>query len=87
VKTRVFKDLSNADPLLIFRCKNKQCLHIFTPSTLLVEVKLKLYFECPICGSQYEAKYALMKPISGHEAIALQERPRLIRLGTRIASS
>ena len=87
MNTGVFEELKNADPLIIFRCKNKQCRHIFTPTTLLIEAKLKLYFECPLCGSQYEAKYSLMKPIADHEVITLQEKPRLIHLGTRIASS
>ncbi|NHJ41389.1 MAG: hypothetical protein FK731_15265 [Asgard group archaeon] len=83
----MFNERINADPLIIFRCKNKQCRHIFTPSTLLIEAKQKLYFECPLCGSQYEAKYTLMKPIANHEVITLQEKPRLVHLGTRIASS
>ena len=47
----------------------------------------KVFFECPICGSQYEAQYSPMSEFPDQEVIMLLERPRLIYTGTRIASS
>lgn len=49
--------------------------------------KQKICFECPVCGSQYEAQYTLVSGYSDNEAIMLQERPRLVYVGIRIASS
>ena len=49
--------------------------------------ELKVFFECPICGSQYEAQYSLMSEFPDQEVIMLLERPRLVYTGTRIASS
>ncbi|RLI72388.1 MAG: hypothetical protein DRP02_01895 [Candidatus Gerdarchaeota archaeon] len=73
--------------MVIFRCKNKQCKHIFTPSTILIVEEQKLFFECPLCGSRYEANYIQIADKLDHEIIMLREWPRLIHLGTRIASS
>ena len=53
---------------------------------MLVEEQ-KVFFECPVCGSRYEAHYASVSEITDQQAIMLQERPRLIYLGTKIASS
>ena len=81
------RDLSDKDPLIIFRCKNKQCLHIFTPSAIMIIKKQKIYFECPICGSKYKAQYTEVEGYPKHHVIMLLERPQLIYLGTKIASS
>ncbi|MCK5184686.1 MAG: hypothetical protein KAQ95_10290 [Candidatus Heimdallarchaeota archaeon] len=81
------KDLSRIDPLVIYRCKNRQCRQTFTPSTIMNVEELKVFFECPICGSQYEAQYSLMSEFPDQEVIMLLERPRLVYTGTRIASS
>ncbi|MGC9778742.1 MAG: hypothetical protein HZR80_05825 [Candidatus Heimdallarchaeota archaeon] len=81
------KDLTDIDPLIIFRCKNHQCRQIFSPSTMMNVAKQKVFFECPVCGSQYEAQYALVSGYSNNEVIILQERPRLVYVRTRIASS
>jgi hypothetical protein len=47
----------------------------------------KIFFECPVCASRYEANYIYVSEMPEQEAIMLQEYPRLIYLGTRIASS
>ncbi|MHA1435021.1 MAG: hypothetical protein ACTSO7_14365 [Candidatus Heimdallarchaeota archaeon] len=80
-------DLSGMDPLIIYRCKNIQCKQMFTPSTLLNDAEQILYFECPICGSKYEAQYTNAGKKPNQEIIMLVERPRMIHIGTRIASS
>lgn len=84
---KVSKDLSRIDPLVIYRCKNRQCRQTFTPSTIMNVEELKVFFECPICGSQYEAQYSPMSEFPDQEVIMLLERPRLVYTGTRIASS
>lgn len=75
------------DPLVVFRCKNRQCRQTFTPSTIMLVEEQKIFFECPLCGSKYEANYTAVSEIADQQAIMLQERPRLVYLGTRIASS
>jgi hypothetical protein len=52
-----------------------------------MENKRIVYFECPICGSKYEARYTRLDPYMNRDVIMLQEKPRLIYLGTRLASS
>ncbi len=47
----------------------------------------KVFFKCPICGSQYEAQYSPISEFPDQEVIMLLERPRLVYTGTRIASS
>ena len=84
---KVSKDLSRIDPLVIYRCKNRLCRQTFTPSTIMNVEELKVFFECPICGSQYEAQYSPMSEFPDQEVIMLLERPRLVYTGTRIASS
>jgi hypothetical protein len=83
----VNRDISDVDPLLVFRCKNKLCRQIFNPSTYLKENEQTLYFECPICGSRYEAQYIQLKHQLNRKVIMLQETPRLVYVGTRLASS
>ena len=80
-------DLALSDPLVIFRCKNKQCRQIFTPSPIMNDAENKIYFECPICASKYEAQYTDTNLHSEHKSIMLVERPKMVYLGTRIASS
>ena len=87
VSSKVSKDLSQIDPLIIYRCKNRQCRQTFTPSTIMNVEEKKVFFECPICGSQYEAQYSPVSEIPDQQIIMLLERPRLIHTGTRIASS
>lgn len=60
---------------------------MFTPSTLLNDAEQILYFDCPICGSRYEAQYTFAGNNPDQEIIMLVERPRMIHLGTKIASS
>ncbi|MHA1440631.1 MAG: hypothetical protein ACTSPK_02045, partial [Candidatus Heimdallarchaeota archaeon] len=71
-------DLSSMDPLVIYRCKNSQCKQMFTPSTMLNDALQILSFECPICGSRYEAEYTYTGNNPEQEVIMLVERPRLI---------
>jgi len=83
----VNRNLDQIDPLIIFRCKNKICRQTFTPSTILNTNEQKLFFVCPICASKYEAKYTVVSGIPNQEVIMLLEMPRLVFLGTKIASS
>ncbi|MFW9923645.1 MAG: hypothetical protein ACFFDW_10215 [Candidatus Thorarchaeota archaeon] len=83
----MFKDISAIDPLIVFRCKNKQCRHIFTPAAMLNDHTKKVSFECPQCGSKYEASYNEVGGNPNQHAIMLLERPKMVYLGTRIASS
>ncbi|NHJ05429.1 MAG: hypothetical protein EAX90_11430 [Candidatus Heimdallarchaeota archaeon] len=78
-------NLTGTDPLVIFRCRNKQCRQIFSPSIIMNDVIVQ--FVCPICGSRYEAQYINTGVHSDQQAIMLIETPRLVYLGTRIASS
>jgi len=87
VPSKVSKDLSRIDPLVIYKCKNGQCRQTFTPSTIMNVEESKVFFECPICGSQYEAQYSPISEFPDREVIMLLERPRLIYTGTKIASS
>lgn len=87
VLSRVFKDISKMDPLIIFRCKNKNCRHIFTPAPLLDENAQIVRFKCPFCDSKYEAQYNNVGVQADQKVIMLLERPRLTYLGTKIASS
>ncbi|NHJ47779.1 MAG: hypothetical protein FK733_08325 [Asgard group archaeon] len=81
------RDLTDVDPLLVFRCKNRLCRQTFNPSTYLKENEQILYFECPVCGSIYEAHYVRLEQQMNRKVIMLQETPRLTHLGTRLASS
>jgi len=83
----VYKDFTSIDPLIIFRCKNKQCRQIFPPAPILSEADKKLYFECPMCGSKYEAHYTNVGIYADQQSIMLQERPKMVYQGTKIASS
>ena len=85
--SRVDIDIAKIDPLIIYRCKNPQCRQVFNPQTMMNDAEKKVSFECPICGSKYEAQFRSTSINNDQEAIMLLERPRLIDLGTRIASS
>ncbi|MEA2069734.1 MAG: hypothetical protein U9O98_00435 [Asgard group archaeon] len=80
-------NITNLNPLVIFRCKNPRCRQIFSPSSIMAVAEHKIYFKCPVCGSKYEAQYADVEALADHEAIMLLERPKMVSQGTRIASS
>ncbi|MBN1328969.1 MAG: hypothetical protein JXA54_05805 [Candidatus Heimdallarchaeota archaeon] len=81
------RDFTDVDPLIIYRCKNKLCRHTFQPSsTILVEEQI-VFFECPLCGSRYEAPFTYVSGIADQEIIMLLERPRMTFIGTKIVSS
>ena len=74
------------DPLVLFSCLNPDCDHTFTPQVIMIEEQKVVRFQCPFCKSQYEARYALLEA-QGVDAMMLTEVPRMIKIGTKIASS